>query len=792
VYLKILKKDLKRKKSMNAILFIFMILASMLIAGSVNMLYTTSTAIEHFKNISNVPDFLFLTYANEGSDLDIKNWVEESKIVNKIDSDDMLPLSKEDIIIPKEYGTYDEATLIMLEAVPTQYNLIYNQNDELLKLKDGEIAIPYGLKEASGLEIGETMSIMKEGVSKEFTVAYYLKDVTLGSDMMGIKRIIINENDYAKYIKTKETVSIKLWSVMKNEGYSDIEVAKSFGTASIANLVNFDNSTITATYIMDILIAGIMIIVSIFLILISFLVLRFTIVFTVQEDYKEIGVMKAIGIKNKGIRRIYIIKYLSISLIGGVIGFFLSFLYTNIMMQRISKRIIMQTTYISYILAVGSVAFIIVITMMFCMMCSRKINKMSAIDAIRQGGTGERFSASRKLKLSKRHLMSTQTYLALSDLISGFKRFIILMITFLFGTVLIIVPINVINTLSSGEILQVMGLPKFDVSIYSNEIFTRALDSNEKEFIKYIDEIEQDISVIGVNVDLHGEAGWMINIYAGEVANNISVMCFKAFNYSTEKGTYLKGMAPKLPNEIAISTIVAQNLDVTIGDTISCSIQGKNNEFIVTALFQSMNNMGKSIRLSEAYEMTLEGCSGISVLGLFTDSKSNIKSNIQLLKEAFPELDIKSSTEYASDTLGNVTDQIDGMRNLILLIVLGINFLITCLLVKMLVTKEKPEIAMLKSIGFKNRDIRKWQVIRIAIILVVSIILGVILANTTGSLLTSGIFRFMGATQMKLIIEPMQVYVIYPIIILAVTLSAVFVTLILVRKIQVWDINNQE
>ena len=48
-----------------------------------------------------------------------------------------------------------------------------------------------------------------------------------------------------------------------------------------------------------IVIAAILIIVSVCLILISFLVLRFTIVFTLQEDFKEIGIMKAIGIRDK-------------------------------------------------------------------------------------------------------------------------------------------------------------------------------------------------------------------------------------------------------------------------------------------------------------------------------------------------------------------------------------------------------------------------------------------------------------------------------------------------------------
>ena len=49
MFFKILKKDIIRKKAMNIILFLFMIISSMLIASSVNMLYTTTTALENFK-----------------------------------------------------------------------------------------------------------------------------------------------------------------------------------------------------------------------------------------------------------------------------------------------------------------------------------------------------------------------------------------------------------------------------------------------------------------------------------------------------------------------------------------------------------------------------------------------------------------------------------------------------------------------------------------------------------------------------------------------------------------------
>ena len=59
MYLQILKKDLKRKKTMNIILLIFIILAATFIAGSANNLITVSNALDNFLELADVPDYWF-------------------------------------------------------------------------------------------------------------------------------------------------------------------------------------------------------------------------------------------------------------------------------------------------------------------------------------------------------------------------------------------------------------------------------------------------------------------------------------------------------------------------------------------------------------------------------------------------------------------------------------------------------------------------------------------------------------------------------------------------------------
>ena len=56
MYLRILKKGLKRKKTMNIILLLFVIICSMFAAASINNIIAVTGGIDHFFDISDVTD----------------------------------------------------------------------------------------------------------------------------------------------------------------------------------------------------------------------------------------------------------------------------------------------------------------------------------------------------------------------------------------------------------------------------------------------------------------------------------------------------------------------------------------------------------------------------------------------------------------------------------------------------------------------------------------------------------------------------------------------------------------
>ena len=61
MFLRILQKDLKRKKTMNIILFLFIVLATMFVSSGINNVVTVMNGTDYYLDKAGVGDFIVLT-----------------------------------------------------------------------------------------------------------------------------------------------------------------------------------------------------------------------------------------------------------------------------------------------------------------------------------------------------------------------------------------------------------------------------------------------------------------------------------------------------------------------------------------------------------------------------------------------------------------------------------------------------------------------------------------------------------------------------------------------------------
>lgn len=790
MYLNILKKDLKRKRTMNIILLLFIILAVMFVSSSANNLSAVTSSLDTYFDNAKVADYCIFTSGKVETDKS-----ESAEEIVKNFSGTQSYKSEDTIYISTSGVTKEnkqiESSSTMMNAFENACITYFDENNEpLTAVNEGEVYLRKSILTQNNLAVGDKITVKVGDVSKDFKIKGSLKDAVLGSSMMGTPRYLVSKADFNDFYSDE---SVKPWTGKSVYVYTDDIEGLEQALSDCTNITFMGSKAlIKTTYIMDMINAGVLLIVSICLILISFVILRFTITFTLSEEYREIGIMKAIGIKNSKIRGLYLIKYFATSIVGAIIGLILSIPFGNMLLQQVSENIVIEGND-RYILNIIFAIAIVLIIMLFCYRCTGKVKKFSPVDAIRNGTTGERFKKKGVIKLSKSKLKPVP-FMAVNDILSGIKRFGIMLITFTIGILLITIMVNTIATLQSDNLITWYSMTKSDVFLEDLKSDERHLVTGGHENLKeQLNEIKKTLSENEIKADCYCETAFKLGIINGDY--KCKSLAFQGTNTTTDMYSYLEGTPPKNKNEIALTYITADKIHAKIGDTVTISTVSGDKDYIITAIYQSMNNMGEGIRFTEDEELDYSQAMGIFPYQVkYTDNPSSdeINERFELIKDEFSDYTVRTGGEYVDYMIGGVAGYMSNTKLLIILIVLIINILVAVLMEKSFLTKERSEIAMLKAIGFKNSSIILWQTLRIGIVMVLAVFIAILLSEPASQLSVGFIFKIMGANNIIFDVNVLESYVIYPLICLATTVLAVFIVAQQVRKVKSSEINSIE
>ncbi len=781
MYLRILKKDLRRKRTMNVILLMFIILAATFVSSSVNNIVTVTNALDYYFEKAGMPDYFAATMKKAG-EASVSEKLEDIPEVESYGKEDILYLTAENFFYKGEKLEGMRNTSILMPFDDAWLNYFDEDNAVIEMVEEGSVYIAGKVFAQSNIAVGDTIEIRIEDVSVELEVAGACKDAMLGSNMMGMSRFILNEADYNKF-KENETISAmyggSLYYINTN---APEKIERVLGNEDSV-IFNDDISMIKMSYIMDMIIAGVLLVVSVCLILVAFVVLRFTIILTLTEEYREIGVMKAIGIGTAQIRGLYMVKYLMLAVIGAAFGFLVSIPFGNMLIQSVSESMVMgndSSILINALCASGVVAIIL----LFCFGCTGRVKKFSPIDAIRNGTTGERFRKKSMLCL-KNTPSKPAFFLAANDVLSSPKRFVTVILIYTLCLSIVLILVNTVNTLKSGDLAYSFGITETDVYYVDEDEIMRYLAADGRELVENrIQEIQNALAQRGIPVQCIFEVIFKLNLVHGE--NSFKSQTLQGIGTTTDMYRYFEGTPPQNVNEIAITPVTARKLGAEIGDTVTIQHSSGDKEYIITALFQSMNSMGEGVRLHESAETDFLQANGFLAFQIdFEDNpnEAEIRVRIEKIKDILETDNVWTAGEFVERTVG-ITSMLNQVKRLVLGVVLVIIMLVTVLMERSFITKEQGEIAILKAIGFRTGTIVNWHTLRFGIVSIISTIIALLLAVPLTNFSVGPVFEMMGANYgVEYEIIPLEVYVIYPLIVLAITLISAFLTALYTRTI---------
>jgi putative ABC transport system permease protein len=266
VFWKLLKKDLKRKKVMNIVLFLLIIMASMFVASSTNQMYSTSVAIQSFIDQSRVADLNALIANTDEENKRVEVWSKSEKTIMNTYSQLQIGVLSKDITVPKNRKNFSGNAGLVLSTIPKDINLVFGEDDQQFELNQGELAIPIGLMNRTGLQAGDLLTINLEGTNKIFTVTHFFKDAYMGSDLLSFKRILISEQDFSDLQKVipAELMS-KLWSFNANSTFQR-ELVSAFSKQNFTSTIVIEKQLVAMSYLTDQILSAILFVISLFLI----------------------------------------------------------------------------------------------------------------------------------------------------------------------------------------------------------------------------------------------------------------------------------------------------------------------------------------------------------------------------------------------------------------------------------------------------------------------------------------------------------------------------------------------
>lgn len=762
---KILKKDFQRNKVITIALFIFIMVSSLLVSSGSSVIIELFGAIDNLFERANIPHFVQM-HSGEIDVSVIDRFASGNDLVKDHQIAEMLVIDGTDIFFGNSH-TSDENSVMDNYFVKQNksFDVLLNLKNQVLQVNKGEIAVPIYLMQQKNLKIGDSIRILDGSFEMVFTVTDFVRDALMNPSIVTSKRFVVNEADFD----------------ILNENIDKMDYLIEFQLTDPNNISKFTNDyqssnlpqkgpTVdyqlfkTMNALSDGIVAAVIILVSILLIIIALLCLRFTILTTMEEDYKEIGVMKAIGIMQKDIKRIYLIKYIAMAVVACMSGYLLSLRVSKLFTSNISLYIGTASKntkhFLIPFLATG-LLFLIVI--FFCVIVLRRFNKISAVQALRFGTMGTTKVNTRLLALSKNRLLDTNVFLGVKDVFGRLKMYLLLFTIFVICSFIIIVPVNFLNTFQSPSFVSYMGVGQCDIRIDLQQSKNTIQEFNNMvEYIKKDKDVEKYSPHITCKFSvLNSDGAWQnINVETGD---------FSIFPLE-----YLKGTTPKADNEIALSQLNADELGKTVGDTLLLVVDGREQEMLVSGIYQDVTNGGKTAKALISYNPETAVW---YIINVNVKQDVNISNKIAEYTKSFPSAKVTYLKDYLKQTLGATIKQVKLVTILATVIAILISILITSLFLKMLIAKDTSQIAIMRSIGFTLRKIKIQYIVRTLLVLGIGILVGTIFSNTMGQGLVSILMSSMGASKVEFVVNPIVSYLLCPfILILVVTITTLMCT----------------
>lgn len=606
-----------------------------------------------------------------------------------------------------------------------------------MEIVPGTVYISPAMRSAFDVEIGDSIQFelsRKDGIYS-LTVAGYFADGFMGSSMIDMKSFLVNRDDYAamqEIVHAAADVDVlgregAMLHIFQNRQspLSVMDFHKAIQEGSEVSLFTEfsyrQESILNYMLLLQDILAGFLIAFSAVLFLVCMIVTGHSLSAVVEQDKKDIAVLKALGMPGEGTRNVYFLLYGGVILTGMLFGLLFAERIADILARGlVTSTGMLVSVKLPFLLCFLLLMAFILIFAVFLILRTRKILTVAPMETIRETAGGKQVQKAKNTEIRQRFL---EWDIALRELRFKKKNYIALFLIAAFLAVFLAVIGRMGTWLGpNGEgLMNAFSVADHDLGV---QPFNRDVPMDEIErVIEWYSPIRERYELAMESVTVNGQE------YEANVLND------------TEWFHILSGRVCD-GESILITDTVANELQLSIGDTVKVAANGRSCDYQVSGIYQCANGMGSNIGMS------MEGYSKIGDITGYIWCYHYILENGNMRDFAMHYL----QEHYRGTSVHtNSWSGLDGIVFLMHILILALYLIASvfilvsvALISGKLLQAETGDMAVYKSMGLSTGRLRRSFALRFLTVAAAGTAAGILLSALTADGMIGEVFRPFG------------------------------------------------
>ena len=731
---------MRKAKAQTVVLIGLFLIASMMMGMSLMILLDFNQSFENMAKELNTSDMFFaipeLMYTEE-----VEQYFIDHEYIDDFQTYSSLFVN---ITNPSEavgvaaIANWDESRTL------SQWQLV---GDAMPEDDDG-IYVPYHFKVSGGYQLGDAMNLEIEGGLHNFTIVGFSESLFQNGGPTIDDVFFIPGTRFAELSRTLSDFRFALvfangaenharieMELLQLTGSQTLEVGRS--TISSGDLASFQNFRT----LMPSVIAAMLLVFTSIVTTVCLLVIHFKIKNSIDEDMPQLGLLQAVGFTSHQLTIVFILQYVSITLISCLFGIAFAYLAIPVVGDLFAQQSsFFWNPSFQAVPNIGAISVLITIVMMTVLRATKRIRTITPIQALRVGIQTHNFKKN-YLPLEHSKKLSMPMMLAFKSVLQNKRQSIFMLV--------IVASVCFVSTIATVMYYNAV----VDVSIFQTVPGVERMDAR----MELMPKTEEEIFTLREEVRSHPDVKDAEYLDIGiTIVNDEIVGVVVMENYETRRiHNVYEGVFPRHENEIVISGFVANLLKVGVGDTVFVGEDAL--PYLITGLSQGMEAGGvMTTYLTLAGMRRIQGDFSQSSLAIYVNDGVDVPEFIGQMELEFAGRHFFVADSYAifNEGMAPFITIMSSISVAIIFISSAVILLALYFVIGSAITRRRRELGIQKALGYTTFSQMQQITLGFSAPILLAVVVGCFIGGLTTNMLMSIGMQAAGVMQINYIIRP--------------------------------------